>query len=817
MRGDRKMKAYFTEIKRTVLRTTSRFFSILLIVALGTGVFAGVKSTSDDMLLTADFYYKNNKFMDLYAVSYSGLTQTDADRIKELDSVNDVEGFYTAEAILSLEERTASAKFISLPERINTLTLREGRFPENKNECVILRTKDFNRLMDVGNTITFDGEFPSIQSSYKIVGTVDSPEFISFELGSSTVGTGRLDYIIYTTKDSFPILDAAGLYSQIAITVRGASELDTYSDIYQETVDAAKADVEKRLGSDSFVLDRDSNVGFVSYEGDAEKIDAISKIFPIFFFLVAALVCLTTMTRMVEEERIQIGTMKALGYGKPKILFKYIFYSFTATVTGSILGLVIGYNLFPRAIFAAYSILYTLPTIETPFHWTFGAATTFAALLCTEIFTIAACINTTKEVPAALMLPKAPKMGKRILLERIRPLWRRLPFIRKVTARNIFRYKKRLFMTVIGIAGCTALMLTGFGLKNSISDIVGKQFSDVILYDFNAVVHSQTDFENSGASDILQEYGAEYLPYYEKYIDAYAEDGSEFIHAYVLSPDCTEGVSEKRRADFFSLHSREKSEKDREYYSLTQDGVIITEKLSKKLGIKKGDKIGFSGNGGERKYFTVTAIAENYVYNYIYILPSLYEETFGEAPQFGFFAGLLPDDLDPDGAEAEQMASKLLSLGSISSVSFTHHTKDVFADAIGSLNVVVVVLIVCAALLAVIVIYNLANVNITERIREVATIKVLGFTDQEVTAYIFRESVILTLFGIVVGLLLGVWLHAYVITTAEVEIVMFGRDIYWISFVLAALLTFAFSMLVNFLMHWRLKAVSMVESLKSAE
>lgn len=209
--------------------------------------------------------------MDLYAVSYSGLTQTDADRIKELDSVNDVEGFYTAEAILSLEERTASAKFISLPERINTLTLREGRFPENKNECVILRTKDFNRLMDVGNTITFDGEFPSIQSSYKIVGTVDSPEFISFELGSSTVGTGRLDYIIYTTKDSFPILDAAGLYSQIAITVRGASELDTYSDIYQETVDAAKADVEKRLGSDSFVLDRDSNVGFVSYEGDAEK------------------------------------------------------------------------------------------------------------------------------------------------------------------------------------------------------------------------------------------------------------------------------------------------------------------------------------------------------------------------------------------------------------------------------------------------------------------------------------------------------------------------------------------------------------------
>lgn len=799
------------------MRTASRFFSILLIVALGTGVFAGVKSTSDDMLLTADQYYKNNHFMDLCAASYSGLTQEDADKISALDSVDDAEGVYTAEAILSLEERTAAAKFISLPERINTLTLKEGRFPENKKECVVLRTKEFNSLMDIGNTITFDGEYPGLQSSYKIVGTADSPEFISFELGSSTVGTGRLDYILYTTKDSFTTLDAAGLYPQIAVTVRGAADLDPYGSAYQDTVDAAKEEIEALLGGTAFVLDRDSNVGFASYEGDAEKVDAIAKIFPVFFFLVAALVCLTTMTRMVEEERIQIGTMKALGYGKTKILFKYLFYSFTATVAGSVLGLLLGYNLFPRAIFAAYSILYTLPAIETPFLWGFGAATTLAALFCTEIFTAAACVNTTKETPAALMLPKAPKMGKRILLERIRPLWKRLPFIRKVTARNIFRYKKRLFMTVIGIAGCTALMLTGFGLKNSISDIVGKQFSEVTLYDFTAAVNSHTDFANSGAAAVLEKYGAEYLPYHQKYIDAYAEDGSDFFHAYVLSPDCAEGESDDLRADFFSLHSREKSKKNRKFYSLTENGVIITEKLAKKLGVEAGDKIGFTVDEGARKYFTVTAVAENYVYNYIYILPSLYEDAFGEAPAFEFCAGLLPEGLDPDDAEAAQMASELLSLGSVTSVSFTHHTKDAFSDAIGSLNIVVVVLIVCAAALAVIVIYNLANVNITERIREVATIKVLGFTDKEVTAYIFRESVILTLFGIVLGLALGVWLHAFVVTTAEVEIVMFGRDISWLSYVLAALLTFGFSMLVNFLMHWRLKAVSMVESLKSAE
>ncbi|MFR1517604.1 MAG: ABC transporter permease [Clostridia bacterium] len=810
------MKAYFTEIKRTVLRTASRFFSILLIVALGAGVFAGVKSTSDDMLLTADHYYKNNNFMDVCAVSYSGLTQADADKIKNLPSVSDAEAFYTAETILSLEERTAAAKFISMPERINTLKLTEGRFPEQKDECVLVRTKNFNKLMDIGNTITVGGEYPGMQSAYKIVGTVDSPEFISFDLGSSSVGTGRLDYIIYTTKDSFSLLDAAGLFTQIAITVEGAARLDTYSDTYQHTVDRAKAEIEALLGKDTFLLDRDSNVGFVSYEADAEKIDAISKIFPVFFFLVAALVCLTTMTRMVEEERGQIGILKALGYGTGKILLKYILYSFAATVLGCILGLIVGYHLFPRAIFAAYSILYTLPAIETPFHWAFGAATAAAALLCTEIFTVAACIHTTRETPAALMLPKAPKMGKRIFLERIRPLWKRLPFIRKVTARNIFRYKKRLCMTVIGIAGCTALMLTGFGLKNSISDIVGKQFSDVILYDFSAAVNSHTDFEHSGASAVLSKYGAAFLPYYEKYVDAYAGDGSDFIHAYVLSPDCTQEADE-RRATFFSLHSREKSEKDRHYYSLTEDGVIITEKLAKKLGIREGDKIGFAASGGGREYFTVTAIAENYVYNYIYILPSLYEKAFGEAPVFGFFAGLLPEGIAPSGAEAEQMAAELLSLEAVTSVSFTQHTKDAFADAISSLNLVVVVLIVCAALLAVIVIYNLANVNITERIREVATIKVLGFTDREVTAYIFRESVILTLFGIAVGLVLGIWLHAFVVTTAEVEIVMFGRDIALLSYALAALLTFGFSMLVNFLMHWRLQAVSMVESLKSAE
>ena len=743
--------------------------------------------------------------MDLYAVSYSGLTQTDADRIKELDSVNDVEGFYTAEAILSLEERTASAKFISLPERINTLTLREGRFPENKNECVILRTKDFNRLMDVGNTITFDGEFPSIQSSYKIVGTVDSPEFISFELGSSTVGTGRLDYIIYTTKDSFPILDAAGLYSQIAITVRGASELDTYSDIYQETVDAAKADVEKRLGSDSFVLDRDSNVGFVSYEGDAEKIDAISKIFPIFFFLVAALVCLTTMTRMVEEERIQIGTMKALGYGKPKILFKYIFYSFTATVTGSILGLVIGYNLFPRAIFAAYSILYTLPSIETPFHWTFGAATTFAALLCTEIFTIAACINTTKEVPAALMLPKAPKMGKRILLERISFLWKRMSFNQKVTMRNIFRYKKRFFMTIFGISGSMALMLVGFGLRDSIMDIARRQYQELQHYTGTIIDDEDaTDKERQELDEFLKNDSQIERYTHVQFTKMSVPRNKSNISVYVYVPENLETFNKD-----VTLQDRKTKEK----YKLTEAGTVISEKTATLTGLKVGDTMTITKDG--KNYETkIAAVTENYMGHYIYMTGNVYEQIFGEKPDYSATVFTVKEEYKESESE---VGNEILKYPAALSISYTSSLEAQLHRMLGALDTVIIVLIISAGMLAFVVLYNLNNVNITERQRELATLKVLGFYDTEVSAYVYRENVILTLIGVLAGAVFGIFLHRYIIRTVEVDAVMFGRNINPVSFLYCGLLTIGFSMIVNLFMHQKLKKIDMVESLKSVE
>lgn len=790
----------------------------MLIVTLGTGVFAGIKASSDDMLITADKYYRENNFTDISVISANGLTSDILDKIKKLDSVKEAEGIYMAEAVLSLEGRSASVRFMNLPESINKLTLIEGRMPEKPDECVILNSKKFNRLIEIGSTLTFEEITPMLNSQYKIVGIVESPEFISFELGSSTVGSGRLDYVAYTIKESFPILYLTGRYVQIAVKAENTDGIYTYSDKYQQIVSKAKNDISSILGETDniYILDRSANIGYVSYEGDAEKISAISKIFPAFFFLVAALVCLTTMTRMVEEERTQIGTLKALGFGKMQILLKYVVYSLFATAAGCISGLLIGYNLFPRAIFSAYSIMYTLPDIETPFHVGLGLATSCAFLVCTEIFTIASCIKSACEVPAKLMQPRAPKPGKRIFIERIKPLWNHFSFIQKVTYRNIFRYKKRLFMTLVGIAGCTALTLAGFGLKNSIADIIEKQFENVMLYDFRISISEKKDFAETNIPDIMNKYGAEYIRYYEKYTDTYSEDGTMY-NAYLLCPDIEENADDDYLSKFFSLHSRERNKKTQIHYPLTKDGVIITEKLSYKLGLNVGDKIGVSSGNGSRKYFTVSAIAENYVYNYIYILPSLYESAFGETPEFTICTGILSDGVSADSNSAKNMASEFLSVDGVTSITFKDNTRASFSDAIKSLNIVVVVLIVCAAALAIIVIYNLANINITERIREIATIKVLGFTDGEVTAYIFRESVVLTVLGIAAGFILGIWLHRFVITTAEVDIVMFGREIYPVSYLFAAMLTFGFSMLVNFAMHNRLKKVSMTDSLKSAE
>ena len=551
-----------------------------------------------------------------------------------------------------------------------------------------------------------------------------------------------------------------------------------------------------------YVWDRNNNPGYSGYEEDAQKVDAIAKVFPVFFVLVAALVCLTTMTRMVEEERTQIGTMKALGYGKGAIVSKYLLYAISASIVGSAIGLTIGFQLFPRVIIRAYSILYFMPDPMTPFRWDYAAACTAVAVLCTGLSAFAACNKALNSTPAKLMRPRAPKSGKRVLLERVSFIWSKLSFIHKVTLRNIFRYKRRVSMTVIGIAGCTALMLTGFGLKYSISSIADKQYGNIFVYDAIAVMEDDADDPDALQAFLDDTAGVtQSIKIVHRSLDATNGSAIKTINLYV--PQDPEQIGDY-------IHLRERI--GHEPLSLTDEGVIINEKLAKLLSLSAGDEITLNNPDGRPITVPITGVCENYALNYVYMSPTLYESSFRTEPAYNTFLFNVSEDCVRSAA-----AEQLLDHGGILGVSYSSEGMGRFIDMMSSLNSIVWVLIISAGALAFIVMYNLVNINVNERIRELATIKVLGFYDKEVSAYIYRENNIAAAIGILIGLVLGVFLERFVILTAEVDAVMFAPDISVPCFLFAAALTVLFTLIVNITLHFQLKKINMVESLKSVE
>ena len=582
---------------------------------------------------------------------------------------------------------------------------------------------------------------------------------------------------------------------------QGRKEADEQLDDAKRQLDDAQREIDSIGEAEWMVLNRDSNAGYVSFEGNAEKVAAIAQVFPIFFFLVAALVALTTMTRMVEEERTQIGTLKALGYGRGAIMAKYMLYAGAATILGCAFGLLVGFQVFPTVIWGAYEIMYNLPALVTSFNMKYAVLSSAAAILCTMLATLWACVGTLRENPARLMLPKAPKAGKRVFLERIPLIWKHLTFTHKVTARNLIRYKKRFFMTVIGIAGCTALLLTGFGLRDSISDIVGKQFGEIARY--NLMAGLKADRDDAALKETLASAASESLYVQQTSVDA-AGNG-DTLSAYLYVPE-----DAGRLGDFITLRER----KGGKAVPFSEEGVLLTEKLASKLGVRAGDPLTLRDGDGRTARVTVTGITENYVYNYIYMAPSLYRSSFGIQPEYNLVTAKVADESE---ANQDAVAKALLGVEGVASVSFTTDVSRSFADIVKNIDYIVIVLIVSAGLLAFVVLYNLTNINITERQKEIATIKVLGFYDREVNAYIFRETGILSVIGTGVGLILGIFLHAFVVRTAEVEIVMFGRDIYVMSYLLAAALTLAFSALVDVVMARKLRRIDMVESMKAGE
>lgn len=578
-------------------------------------------------------------------------------------------------------------------------------------------------------------------------------------------------------------------------------------------LDDAQADIDAIENPSWYVLDRSKNVGAQSHISDADRIDRIAQVFPLIFFLVAALVALTTMTRMVEEERVLIGTHKALGYRNATIISKYFVYAFVASAVGAVVGIGVFSQLLPSLIIRAYGTIYAIPVVATPLDVPIALASFGLGVGITVGATWFAAAATLRETPAALMLPRAPKPGKRILLERIGPLWRRLSFTGKVTARNLFRYKRRFFMALIGIAGCTALLLTGLGLHDGINDILGKQFGELLHYNMTVQVDTeQTDAERTATLETIDQ-----SPLVERMTAVQMEpvivrsansDNDE--RATTVVPQDAAALPE-----YVTLRTR----LGHEPLDLTDEGAVVSEKLAIQLGVGVGDTIEtYEQNSvgdatGEGHAVKVVGIAEYYTGQYVYLTPACYEAAYGEAPAFTSYLAAAPGTPE----ERTALQNQLLDIGHVQVVSYYDEVVDTYQKMLQTVDSVVWILVVAAAALAFVVLYNLTNINITERIREIATLKVLGFTPSEVNAYIFRETLLLTLFGALFGCVLGIGMESFVITTAEVDQMMFGREIHLASFAIAFVLTLAFSLLVMLFMKRKLSRVDMVESLKSVE
>lgn len=781
------MKKILKETLVCTIKTSKRFISILVIVLLGVGFFAGIKAVAPDMKNTLDDYFDNTNMYDVYITSNYGVGDN---IIEKLEENYDIEAGYNFDAITTKEEEYAT-KIISYDKNsnMNIPKLIKGDMPKLDNEVVI--DNDFREEIKIGDKITIDSPLVN-NKTLTVTGYVESPLYISTERDSTSLLSGMIDYYLYMPVENIisPIKTAAYINLK--------TEESRFSKDYEDLVKKAKKDIRKDLkeekveGQTWYVLDIKSNAGFYQYDQDTERINNVAKVFPLVFFVVAVLICLTTMTRMVEEERGQIGTLKSLGYNDLAIMFKYILYASLATIIGSMIGVIIGYRLLPDLCFEMYKAAYRIGDIKLSYYSSLTFQGMMIALLCTLGATIYTCRKTLKEVPANLLRPIAPSPGKRVLLERINGIWKRLSFSYKVTLRNVFRYKKRFLMTIIGIAGCTGLILAGFGLKDGIEKMVPKQYEEVFNYQATISLNEEaTDEtikkikENNKITDILR-----------------AQEETITIDNKDTNQSVTLIIPEKDPTGFINLQDR----KTKEEYDLN-DGLIITEKIANLLEVEEGDTLEFTGTNSYKE--KISHIAENYLFHYAYLSNSSYKNDT--------YNSVLIKTKEMSEEKEKKLANELKEIPGISSISFTSSTRHVFDDTMENFAYISLILIVSAGALAFVVLYNLSSVNISERKRELATIKVLGFYDKEVYQYINRENTILTIIGILLGLGVGNILTIYILKTCEIDTFMFDPTIAPLSYLYAILITASFAILVNIILYFSLKKIDMIESLKSVE
>ena len=1029
-----------------IRRSLGRFMSIFFIVAIGCSFFSGIRASEPDMRYSGDAYFDEKNMMDIEVISTLGLTDDDLQAIKDVDGVSAAEGSYSVDVLCSEGDNQIAVHVMSLMPTMNQVQLEEGRLPEAENECAVDVDYLNESSLEIGDEITFSsGSDDDITDTLKtdtftITGAVSSPNYISFQRGSTTIGNGSLAAFIVVPEDSFSL----DVYTEIYAQVDGAKEMTAFTDAYddrvqeamdaigaiqaereqirydeivdeanealedarqqvsdaeteledgkaqaeaeladarqqlddaqeevdsgwqeiessreqlessrqqlvdsqaevdqgqeelnanidalnqqidelnaakeeynslaasgatddvtmatlnamyeeiqkgeaaiaqaQDQIDSAKAELES--GQDQinsgwnqitageqeladaeakleeaeaeiadgweeyyegeaeaeaeiadgeqkiadakeeladaeneindiempewYIYDRSNLPDYTGYGENADRMRAIGEVFPAIFFLVAALISLTTMTRMVEEQRTQIGTLKALGYERHSIAGKYLGYALLATVSGSVVGILFGEKVFPYIIINAYGIMYQhMNDIVIPYNLEYGLGAAAAALASTLLATVFSCYKELREQAAELMRPPTPKQGQRVMLERVKFIWKRLNFSWKASIRNLVRYKKRLFMTIFGIGGCMALMLVGFGLKDSIFAIVDIQYGEIQLYDGNIILSDDATEEEKSNIITTLEKDSKMAGSTEGILSQITVgNGEEWHDVYLDVPKNVEEFSE-----FVVLQDRVTNEK----YELDDSGAILTEKMATELDVEPGDTVTIRDENRGDLEVEISAVCENYMSHYLYMTPAYYEKVFGEQPDYNSIFYKTADRITE---EAERIGEEALTLPGALSVSYTTDLREQVDNMLGALDEVIVVLIISAGMLAFVVLYNLNNINITERQRELATLKVLGFYNGEVAMYVYRENIVLTVLGAVFGIVLGKFLHGFIIVTVEIESVMFGRNIDLSSFIYGFLLTILFSLLVNGAMYFKLKKINMVESLKSVE
>ena len=814
------LKHIFMKIKDNY----KRFLSLICMAFLGVGFYAGIQSSSPDMLKTLDNFYDENNVYDISVISNVGLTEDDLLKLSKIKNVELAINIQEKDTYLEIEENNYVVKLIEYNSQMNNVYIKEGRLPKNNNEVSVDNALLENNNLKLGDSITIDGK------KYSIVGNVISPLYFSAERPNSNLGSGKVDYYIYVYNGSLD-LEA---YSNIYITVKGAKKYLTNSDSYKKLINNVKngidlikdkqqdirydelysdiietsemydisIDESKFIKPKWYIYDRLDNTSYKELINASDNLKKIGNIFPIIFFAISVLVSLISMMRMIEEDRVENGTLKSLGYNSFHITLKYVIYSLLATTIGSSVGAIFGSYIIPSVIWNIYKKIFFIPKFIYLLKSDYNALGLWICILCICGTSVIVCIKNLREVPANLMRPKAPKSGKKILLERINFIWKKLKFSDKITIRNIFRYKSRVITTILGIAGCTALILAGFGLKDSIKDVTDFQFNNIIKYDKMLMTNdsiNQIDIEKELLNDDKVE---NFTNVNTQNIKVLFNDEQQEVT--MITPDDFNSIF--KSISLIDLKTNNIID------NISDNSCIISEKTAKLLDIDVGDKISLLDNDNNKYDIKVSYIIKNYINQYLYINKNTYNNLFKDYKINSILISLKDEDKN-----SKEFDKKYISNGYALTIVDNDDIKSSMNDMLGSIDSIVAILIIAAASLAFVVLYNLSNINISERKREIATLKVLGFYPSEVDKYINRETVLLTILGIGIGLLFGSYLSHFIISTCEPDYIMFDRHVYTLSYFYSLFITVVFTIVVTIVTHFNLKKINMVTSLKNVE